>query len=716
MINCGYNSGQLHHRKEKEYLEQLKQVGLLVKSPITPKPNLEAHIIFGRFGIIFPLYDKDKNIVNFYCDRFASRKPVREFLNDKGIYPLYPSNVTKKLFITRNVVDAATVLQSGILDNRESVIGLMEGEILQQHHDAIASCQYLQEVILLGCGVEVLEFIKAKYPYLTISEIVLPNDKTLNEVWIETDQLTLLNLVEQRIYLINAPTSPSPTQNAQETGGLVQIHEQKILYKGEVGDFFIVGGLGSDFSKLQVTLKVVLKTGQIVAGKFDLYDGNSRNQLAGLLQPFGINPTACEGDCMILLLLLDQFRDQKFLPEKSTKHGRIVQEMSHQRQKDIIKFLSSDDLIKKLDAKICEVGVIGEDINRLSVFVIASSYKQINPMHLIIQGSSGSGKTHLISAIAGCIPTEDIISLTRLTNNSFYYLGEDDLTGKLLLLQDLDGLSQEALYALRELQSAKSISNFRPNKDKETGDIKTVSTEVKGCFASLMATTKGTIYFDNLSRSIMLGVDESLEQSHSIVNYQNKKRSGMIDSETERNAKAFLQDVNRMLKKYEVVNPYSHKISIPVQGLLLRRLNEQFSSFIEQVTILHQYQRRQDEHGRLVTTLQDIRISIDFFFEPIFLKVDDLDSSLRQFFELLKLYVKQNIPMGKFRQRDIRHALKFSRTHIQHFFQELKQREYIRVVGGSSNRGYLYEIEYWDDLTKLKAIIKDELIKQLEAF
>lgn len=712
-VNCGFNSGQIHHRKDDEFIQQLKKVGIITVSPITPKPNLRAHTIFGRFGIIFPLKDVHGNIVNFFGDRFSMHEPVQEFLNEFGIYPEYPSNTTKKIVIVGSIYDAATIIQAGILDNRECVMALTNGKFLQQHYDALASCTYLQEAILVSCPEGTSEFLQQKFPLLTISEVLLP--KSINELWISGSNITLLNLFEKRIYLANTPQDVKAEVKlpSQETGGLIHVHDQKILYKGEVGDFYVVGGLSSDFSKLLITLKVHLQSGQIVPGRFDLYDANSRNQLASLLQVHGVNPGACESDCMVLLLLLDQWRDQKNFPEKSTKHGRIEQEIPHQRQKEVIRFLSSDNLMKNIDAKIQEAGVVGEEKTRLSVFVIASSYKHNNPMHLIIQGSSGSGKTHLISAIAGCIPPEMVISLTRLTNSSFYYLGEDDLSGKLLLLQDLDGLSKEALFALRELQSAKSISNFRPNKDKESGDIKTISTEVKGSFASLMATTKGTVYYDNLSRSILVGVDESVEQSHAIVSYQNKKRSGLIESETERNAKALLQDLNRMLKPYEVINPYAHKISIPVQGMMLRRLNDQFLSFIEQITLLHQYQRKQDEQGRLVTTLEDIRLAIDLFFEPIFLKVDDLDSSLRQFFENLKQHVKSNIPDKRFRQRDIRHALKYSRTHIFHFFRELKDREYIRIVGGTANRGFIYEIDYWDDLHKLKMGIREALLQQL---
>ncbi|PQL93350.1 CHC2 zinc finger domain-containing protein, partial [Apibacter adventoris] len=102
-------------------------------------------------------------------------------------------------------------------------------------------------------------------------------------------------------------------------------------------------------------------------------------------------------------------------------------------------------------------GIIGEENTRLLLFIIASSYKTKNPLHGIVQGSSGSGKTHLISKIADLLPPEDVLRFTRITESSLYNWGEWDLVGKHIVIEDLDGLKEEALYSLRELISSQML-------------------------------------------------------------------------------------------------------------------------------------------------------------------------------------------------------------------------------------------------------------------
>ncbi len=47
---------------------------------------------------------------------------------------------------------------------------------------------------------------------------------------------------------------------------------------------------------------------------------------------------------------------------------------------------------------------MGEQTNRLFLFIIATSYKMPDTLHALIQGSMGSGKTHLLERISRLIP------------------------------------------------------------------------------------------------------------------------------------------------------------------------------------------------------------------------------------------------------------------------------------------------------------------------
>jgi hypothetical protein len=44
----------------------------------------------------------------------------------------------------------------------------------------------------------------------------------------------------------------------------------------------------------------------------------------------------------------------------------------------------------------------------------------------------------------------------------------------------------------------------------------------------------------------------------------------------------------------------------------------------------------------------------------------------------------------------------------------LLELEYIKQIGGYSNKGIKYKISYWDNYQKLRAEIKDYLMNQIE--
>jgi hypothetical protein len=82
--------------------------------------------------------------------------------------------------------------------------------------------------------------------------------------------------------------------------------------------------------------------------------------------------------------------------------------------------------------------------------------------------------------------------------------------------------------------------------------------------------------------------------------------------------------------------------------------------------LLHQYQRKTDTQGRLIATKEDVGLATHLFFDAIILKVDELSGSVRQFFDRLKQYVKQQ-PTGstyKFTQKEIRQFMKLSNTPV----------------------------------------------------
>ncbi len=113
----------------------------------------------------------------------------------------------------------------------------------------------------------------------------------------------------------------------------------------------------------------------------------------------------------------------------------------------------------------------------------------------LVNGSSGEGKSHLINGVAECMPQEDVMNLTRITSKSLYHYREKELMNKLVLIQDFDGLDEEAQFAFREMQSAKFLTSSTVVKDM-FGAPRGKMKQVLSHFASLTATTKAEVYYD----------------------------------------------------------------------------------------------------------------------------------------------------------------------------------------------------------------------------
>ena len=431
-----------------------------------------------------------------------------------------------------------------------------------------------------------------------------------------------------------------------------------------------------------------------------------------VLEPINkdINETLQAHEESIFLELLDK-RQPVMARNEAISSKEKPRSEKEEKPSNAIDFLKRNQLITNLNDLIGKAGIVGEENSRMLLFLIIISYLNKSPLHALVQGSSGSGKTHIISRIADLMPPEDVLRFTRITESSLYNWGEFDLFQKVVIIEDLDGLKEDALYALREFISNQVLRSSVTIKDKK-GNNKSSHKIVKGQFSSLSATTKGETYEDNMSRSFLIAVDESKEQTARIIDYQNKRNAGEIDPQESQKTIHFIQSIIRNLKVYEVINPYATQLHLPEKVHKIRRLNEMYQAVIKQVTFLNQYQRKLTNNNQLITEIEDIEQATEILFESIVLKVDELDGSLRQFFEKLKKYLKNKDQ--EFTQREIRQELNVSKAQCSRYINTLLELEYITSKFSGNLKRVNYKIDYWDNHQKLRAEIKDFLMNQIE--
>lgn len=444
--------------------------------------------------------------------------------------------------------------------------------------------------------------------------------------------------------------------------------------------------------------------------KLDLYEYKQvESTCKTIAEKLGLRKDVVEADLLQLTNLLEHYRDKQQHKANGRQESKI--QVPTATATKCIEFLKEKDLIKRINQLIGRAGITGEETNRILLFVISSSYKMPDTLHGLIQGSSGSGKTRLLKVISYLMPDEDVKRYTRVTDNSFYNQDEYFFVNKLLCFEDLDGLKEDAQLAVRELQSNEILITSTSIKDSN-GSIRGGERTVRGPIASLSCTTRGEVYEDNVSRSFLIAVDESREQTQRIIQYQNELSAGLIDKQEQKKISQFIQNCIRLLKPYEVINPYANKIKLPEEAHKIRRLNELYQSFVKQITLLNQYQRKQDKQDRLITEKEDLQTACDILFESILLKVDELDGSLRQFFEKLKTFVEKKSREYEFNRFEVREATGVSKTQQHYYIQKLIALEYLKQ-NGFANRGFKYKIAYWDNIAGVRARIKDNLNNQL---
>jgi hypothetical protein len=132
---AGFNSGQIHHRKPQQFLDELIEVGFLKETGGKARTGKKAYTCFEPYAMVFPLVNEKGETVNFYGSGVKSKKT--RYMNEEGIYPVYPSLNTKRLFIVDGIIDAATLLESKVLKKDDSVMALMDGEYKTQHREVL---------------------------------------------------------------------------------------------------------------------------------------------------------------------------------------------------------------------------------------------------------------------------------------------------------------------------------------------------------------------------------------------------------------------------------------------------------------------------------------------------------------------------------------------------------------------------------------------------
>ena len=456
---------EIFKKLEQNFTKSTKAQDYLKSRNINPE-NLEVGyntttIEKLKHCIIFPLKDKSGSIISLYGRSIYDKKGAKHYYttNRKGLYN--PPKNTQKLILTESIIDAITLEQI----TEEKVLALYGTNGLTEEHKEII--KGLSEVTFFFDGddagnnkiEEYTAKFKEQYPNLKIYKVETPKDEDVNSLaqnYGENTKSYFEELLKNRIFL-----------SIEKKNNLNTTNPEYITYEYENLQFTLLGGINiNQTDRLKTTLKINLNPQlsalQTIRQNVDLYNDDQIEKLIRKAsERLEISTNNIREALAELVDKLEKYRIEKL--EKKVIETIQKKTLPQGRKKVAISYLKSPDLLKRTNEDIGIAGVIGEETNRLLMYLVFTSRLMHSPLHIISLGASGSGKTYLQEKLAELIPDDHKLEITALSENALYYFDRTELKHKLIVIEDLDGAdSDKALLAIRELMSKKIISKLYP--------------------------------------------------------------------------------------------------------------------------------------------------------------------------------------------------------------------------------------------------------------
>jgi DNA primase len=708
-FRVGYCNGTLKNAlpKSGEVIQQLQALGIL-----NAKGN---EVFYGRITV--PITDGG-NVVSFYGRKVEPGKLSAEssphmYLagGHKAAFNAAATKSAERIIFTEAILDALSLWQAG----QRNAVPLYGKNGWTAHHEKLLSDTSAREIVLAldndeagrRATAQLKEKILSAKPACAVRVIAWPEGvKDANAFFSGSHAEALAKagspLSDKFTALLGEPKQTAEEEKSS-TGEKLEPREGgfALAYPNRRYEVIAVEKTGA--TRLRATVKALgLEPGRFHVETLDLYSAKARRLFAAeAARLFRLPEEVTEGDLSKILLAAENTA-LRGTAGQSAGAGAAPLPLSAQDTAEAMRLGRSADLVGEIQRDLGKLGLIGEETNRLLLYLAMTSRKMDDPLAVHILSSSGAGKSYLQDAVLSLCPEEDLIKLTALTDQALFYKGEDSLRHKCLAVEEVAG-AEGARYAVRNLISAKKLTIEATIKNPLTGKMETQVNTVYGPTAVFETTTQPGTDAETKSRFVLLSIDESSEQTRLIVAAQRERHT--LDAMIARKERLGLwrrhHAFQRSLRPLCVVNPYEPLLGYGDERLSTRRDQPKYLNLILAVAFVHQMKRPVRHHPLLgdyiEATLDDIAIANELATELFGASLDDLSAPGRRLAGQLADYVRtrgKNHGWEKmdFGRRDLRAALKWSDTRLRVHLAELVQLEYVQPVCGANGSAYRYRL------------------------
>ena len=689
----GYCNGSLRAALPKggEVVAQLQALGVL-----NERGN---EVLFGR--VVVPIHDSAGNVSGLYGRRITDEEPRHIYLRGerRGVFNAQAAKAHQCLILVESIFDALSLWGAGF----RNAVALYGADGWTGDHAALVRENGVTELVLAldndaagAAGAERLAPILAELGAV-VHRVAWPEGvKDANDFFSSRsaqDFQALLDAAKPK------PAETPPTPAAAET---ITMTEHGFSFTTGARRYELFAIEKPHPARLKATVKALHASGG--AGRFhidtvEFYQGRSRRGfISEAARLFRASAEEIEADVQKLLEHVESCVAQR-LEEKAP-----VALLTEADKSEGARLGKSRDLLAEIQSDLGKLGLVGEETNRLVLYLAMTSRKMDDPLAVHILSASGAGKSHLQDAVLSLCPDEDLIKLTSLTDRALFYKGEDSLRHKALAIAEVAG-ADGARYALRSLISDKKLVIESTVKNPASGRLETQVNTVHGPTAVFETTTQPDTDPETKSRYLLLSVDESAEQTRAILAAQ--RQSHTLDGRKRRAARAAIlarhHAFQRMLRPLVVVNPFEPLLAYGDGRLLFRRDHPKYLNLILAVTFLHQHQRALQHDaelgGYIETTLDDIAAANALALALFGASLDELSAPARRLWQWICDHAQaqaaaRGVPLGKVEvsRRELLAVTGWSYHQLRTHLPELVEHEYLAPVCGRFGQRYLYRL------------------------
>jgi len=273
---------------------------------------------------------------------------------------------------------------------------------------------------------------------------------------------------------------------------------------------------------------------------------------------------------------------------------------------EVGELLCSPRLLARAGQLIERLGLVGEETNRSLVFLAGIGGHLGQPIHVVVKGASSGGKNTVVRIPLQLLPLERVQFTSGLSEQALVY--HDGPVEGVLVIDEAEG-QQHAQYPIRQAMSEGRVARMTVNKS-DTGRLLGETREVAVTASIITTTTAAALHAENETRVFNCCIDDSEEQTRRILAERAKRAACTVEAVDDNELELWRVALGS-LDALEVSIPFAPALSLrfPSGPLRTRRDFERMLDLIRASALLHQRQRKRDEHGRVLASLDDYGVA-----------------------------------------------------------------------------------------------------------